>query len=341
MPSLQGGRVTDRRLKLLALLWSLDILDPAPEAAKSWTKSGPGPARKQPCEACGGIELLDDDGRRLKAVKGTGWQHDKFGRRSPCVTCGGNETEPGTGWIYVDRMVGDRQVRTAESLPTRPPRMVPCDACHGRKEGTHDGDGVGPVRLRDPEDPLSEYREPCHVCGGSGTRPIVAKVRAFHDGREVEPDEDVIALDPVLAKLAAKGSYPELVAVLRQLSVAHPKAYETIVAAHVDHTAQPTPGTLGAALCEYALRYLEVKMPEKVRVPREIRKAFETWQGRQGKTLVYGPGVSDAQRLKRDKEIRRLILREEKPSQWVAAEYGLSVASVNRIVAGVGEEAVA
>jgi hypothetical protein len=79
-------------------------------------------------------------------------------------------------------------------------------------------------------------------------------------------------------------------------------------------------------------RYIDSRMPDPIRVPGDVRLNERELKDR--RTRARGKGGP----LKvRDSEIRRLA-RAHGP-QWIAAEYGLSVSQVYRIVNQTSEAA--
>ena len=70
----------------------------------------------------------------------------------------------------------------------------------------------------------------------------------------------------------------------------------------------------------FGLAFIDLRMPSPIRAPREVVVVPA-----KGRTLN---GHSMQQR---DKLIRRLVLSEDRPVQWVAREHGLSPSQVNRI----------
>lgn len=77
------------------------------------------------------------------------------------------------------------------------------------------------------------------------------------------------------------------------------------------------------------LRLVDPLMPDPIRAPEPTRAPVSQARGR-----YADPGA----RLQRDRQVRRWVLVDEMPVQWVAAQAGLSVAHVNRIVAGIAED---
>lgn len=305
--------MTERRRKILALLWSLHDLLPMPHGALR-SDRGLAPARRVPCPDCGLSET-------------PGWRMDRFKRVEPCLTCGGRPAtegkaaKRGRGTVKVDPMDAQQEVIRTDhhDLPTRPLTTVGCDACGGQ--------GVGGAHLRDKQDPLSEYRDPCERCGGSGRR----TVSVFDLQLDRERIEDGGALEAALDKRREAGSYHELDEALQVL----PGRWRTLlIAVHGERVVSLGElSELERVLVEAALAAVDMMMPEQIKVPGSVRSAWKRLHDREARTLAHGRGAGSGRLEKRDKEIRKLD-REGKPRQWIAAEYGLSVDRVKRIVNG-------
>ena len=300
--------MTERERRILMLVWTRLEFEPGPKPAKLTASRGFTPGERVPCPDCN--------------PEGSGWVADRFNRRRPCVTCGGqpasgrSKARRGRGWVMVDRMDSERaSIRTeARDLPTKAAATVGCDACGGT--------GVAGARLRDLADPSSEYRPACPRCSGSGRRTVARfdlQLERAASGGETR--------DELLARLRAKGSYAELAAILRRLT-AHSVAA-------LDAAANPRAGA-PHQLAAQILAYVEERMPPEIRVPVEVRKAWTDLRDRP--TKAVGKGAGPDLRARRDKEIRRLD-REGKPRQWIAQLYDVSVATVKRIVNGQRGEA--
>lgn len=239
-----------------------------------------------------------------------GWRTDRFKQKTPCSTCGGTDVKAGRGWVKVDPMDTERQaIRTeladAATRPTKAPRVVKCDSCSGM--GAH-GNG-----------------RRCEHCDGTGKRTSVRFELAVRWGQD--------GGDPWLGWQDTGGSYAEFEQAIGELPY---RWRRLIINVHgpnangrVDHL---TPGE--TATLELAFAQLEALMPLPILVPRAVRDAWKRKQER--KTLAARTAGPNAQ-AKRDKEIRRFA-RQQKPTQWIAAEYGLSVRRVNEII---DEEAAA
>lgn len=310
-----------RREKLVVLLWSLHDFTPGPKSALR-TVSGLTAGERVPCPDCG---LSDHVGYRV----------DSFKRRTPCVTCGG-KPEPsgkhgqwlvrdaGRGSVQVDRMDSLRApVRTADQAapPTKPSRTVRCDGCAG--------EGVGGAHL---DEAGREFRDPCRYCGGSGRRTVAV----FDLSVEREQSGSDTRLDDAIKRREDAGSYAELDRALADLKAEWPSLHRAVV----DALVLGDPEAVKLTLVEKAgVPFLLARMPEQIRVSGEVVKAWKASRDR--RALAVGRGAGKVARGKRDAEVKRLVLREHRPSQWVAAEYGLSVSTVNRIVAGQPEEEAA
>lgn len=304
----------DRRAQVILLIGSrFDGLYLPPGSLV--TPAGLVPAEREPCVSCGGVLIRDDFGKEIRRAKGRGWVKDRFQRRVPCSACGE------VGWIARDPMdsQGVRVGSVATSATARPRQTVECDACGG--------DGV-------------RRGERCVRCDGVGRRDL--HVFELHlDTRDVDER------DPLLTAIEtrnAAGSYAELeralVGIARHVNKPAVFAPLTRVAPGalrlLDEVFLPPADRVldeleegERQLVELSLRYVVWRMPERIRVPaqvvanaRELREQRKRVRGRQGLAAV-----------KRNSEIRQLV-RRGSPSQHIAVEYGLSVAQVNRIVAG-------
>lgn len=292
--------MADRRRQTLQLLATRDDLRWLPPGALR-TRAGLAPAQSRPCPDCG-------HGPR------PGWLLDRFGRATPCRRCGG-ATEPsgrgayagsfvardgGSGRVWFDPMDAQRvDVGDATSTATARPRAtVRCDACNG--DGAHGN------------------QRRCDVCGGSGRRDL----HAFELRVDLEPG-DVDPVDRAIEARDRAGSYRALDLALDELRARSWRLHAALLAA-VD-AGEPL-----SARLEVALRFLVDRMPEPIRVPGDVR-ANELERRRQHERARGTRGLTaDA----RNREIRRLVLRDHRPTQWVAGEFGLSPSQVNRIVAG-------
>ncbi len=292
--------MSSRRQSLLLLLGSLGDVQPTPGSSMR-TMSGFGPVEKRPCDEC---------------APDPGWLTDRFGRKDPCLACGGTVDPPaaGRGWVSVDPMDAQaRPVQTAaERAPsTRPVRMADCDACGGN--------GVGGAHL---DERGHEFRERCERCGGSGK---VARRELTGERKDRGPTVGLLPAE--VESLRSRGSYAELEAEMARLPVEWRRLVRRVC---VDAAATDwEPAGEEAALLELSLMALEAALPDRLRVPVEIRLAGgerSAWLQRVKRTRGLARDV-------RDKEIRREI-RRGRPTQHVAREYGLSVSQVNRVAAG-------
>lgn len=301
--------MSEKRRRIVQLLETLNDHLRSPATALR-TSSGLAGTERVACPAC-------TDGSE------PGWVTDRFKRRYPCVFCGGKQepragnwrkADGGRGWVNVDPMDADRrpvQTVTEAAPPTRPPRMVGCDACGGS--------GTGRPHL--DVDTGREWRDPCSRCNGGG------KVQK-PELRSADPDTTANDLTDT-ERRDRSGSYHELDDALARLPqqcrrviwLAYVTGYVPADTLDVDDT----------LLLELGMTLLETWMPDPVRVPRDVREAEK--RRREHRERLKGLGRSREAVVARDREIRRLI-RRGRPTQWVAGEYGLSVSQVNRIVQG-------
>ena len=186
---------------------------------------------------------------------------------------------------------------TASAAP--PARTVACDACAG--------DGV-----------LRGQR--CVRCDGEGRR--LAHVFELRIDTRVEGERSPV--DASLDARAACGSYAELDRALEDLRAASPRLWRGLLGAIDAGEVAPLDETL-----EPPLSFVVERMPDPIRVPAGVvanGRELERWQKR-----VRGRSCSPESLRARDAEIRRLV-RRDTPVQWVAREFGLSVAQVYRVV---------
>lgn len=296
-----------RREKVILILGSLYDLLPAPRGALR-TESGLAPAERRPCPDCGHTEH-------------PGNVVDRFKRREPCTTCGGRLAEPGVrskrgrGWVTVDPMDSEQQaLRTATTtgLPTKPARVVTCDACGGW--------GVGKPHL---DENGNEWRARCERCNGSGHRTVASGGKS-EGARE---DEDMIE------RRGNAGSYLEMDRALASLRLVSPRLWALVTSTYV--VGEIAAGSESARLT-LGLAYLEARMPATIRVPSGVIAASKNRAEQLRR--IRGRGSSPQALALRDKEIRRHA-RAGRARQWIAGEYGLSVSQVGRIVNGEREAA--
>lgn len=241
---------------------------------------------------------------------------DRFKRQTPCLTCGG-QLEPrkrGRGFVMVDAMDTQAEViRTeARDTPTRPSRMVPCDACGGQ--------GVGGPHL---DEHGREYRDPCKRCKGVGKRPVTV----FDLQVDRERGDQETALERALERRDEQGDWAALEECLQVL----PSRWRRLVKqAHVTRS-QAVLNAEETAVLEAAMVALEFLMPDPVRVPPAILRADRDREAR--RALAHGRGAGKTQLAKRDGEIRKLA-RQGRPTQWIAQQYELSPQQTRAIIAG-------
>lgn len=310
--------MTGRQRSIVLLLGSLHDYLPALGSSLNPT-TGMAAIERRPCTECGHTATR-------------GWVTDAFKRRRPCRSCGG-QAEPsgahgqwvakdrGRGWVYVDPMdVLERPVQTSTEAapPTRAARVVSCDACSGS--------GTGKPHLRDLTDPLSEYRDPCEHCGGSGKREVTRfDLQVEREARDVDPIE----------KRAEEGSYRELD---RALGAETAYGRRLVLEVHGPNPSRAIESLWAAeALAlRFVMSHLDKAMPDPIRVPGAVRAAAKR-EAEHGKQ-IRGRALNPHQRGQQDKEIRKLI-RLGRPVQWVAREYGLTPRRVYQIINGEQEAA--
>lgn len=306
--------MTRRRESLLLLLGS--IHDHLPALGSNFTPTrGLVAAERRPCPDC---------------TSSPGYRVDSFKRRVPCVTCGGAPEPSGKRGQWVGRDAGTGVIRTdpmdtlaaavstveQAAPPTKAPRLVTCDAC--------DGSGVGGAHL---DDLGGEYRDPCRYCSGSGKRAVVALATP-----ELERT-DTAGLTGAIARRDKAGDYHALDWALNSLSRRH---RGLVLDVHGPGGQPLEPGSPKQRVLEAALVLLEARMPARIKVAGSVREAARRRSAHL--QTVRGRGMSPQALKARDGEIRKLA-RGGKPRQWIAAEYGLDVSRVTRIINGEREAA--
>lgn len=222
---------------------------------------------------------------------GRGEVSDRFGRLVGCVACGGR------GRVAHDPMdVLGLPVASVSTVAPAARVVVVCDAC--------DGSGV-------------RFGDRCAYCGGEGRRPR----HVFELRVDVRPVEERDPLAGMVDRRDRLGSYRELVRALDALRSRDRRVHGRLLEA-VDAR-----GLLTGEL-EEGLRFVVARMPDPVRVPREVVEHER--EVRRRRTRARGRGSGPALAV-RNREIRRLV-RRGSPVQWVAQEYGLGVSTVYAIV---------
>lgn len=308
--------------KLIVLLWSLHDFTPGPKSALRTTAGFAPPERWSPCDHCAGLGVVPDRFRRptpcpVCAVEcpdcaGTGFDVAKDAPCGRCKTTGLVAAPRHKGEVKLDEMDSDRQPvgSTETGVRTKPARTVRCDGC--------DGTGVGGAHL----DELGrEYRDPCRHCGGSGRRTVAV----FDLSLERKQSDGDTRLEDALERREDAGSYRELDRALADLKAAWPSLHRAVV----DALVSGDPEALKLTLVERAgVPFLLARMPEPIRVSGAVVRAWKA--ARERRALAVGRGAGRVAIERRDKDIRSLV-RQGKPAQWVAAEFGLTVARVNQI----------
>jgi hypothetical protein len=282
----------DRRARLELLLGALPDYGPAPE-----TSTG----RLQ----------------RRATLPGPAPHH-----RGPCPACEGLSRVQVTGMMR-PRPCPRCRVNRAERVGPDHASCRPCKVCGGRGTVAYDGYTNRPVVTADgsPAPTTDADRR-------DKARRDAARVSAILDG---DHDQGGDALDALLARAERleRWSFRPLVAALDELRSSHNLAYRLIVDVHVTASREPAsvPAPLGRRL-EFGMRFLERRMPDRIRVPREVLEqaaAREQWlraaRGRRGPALAA-----------RDRELRRQR-QAEVPVPELMVRFGLSRASVYAVLA--------
>lgn len=313
----------DRRRQIELLLATRFDFDWLPAGAIR-TTSGLAPTRRVPCPACASG---DRPGwvpeRRNGVVK----------RWLPCTTCGGREAtetakaKRGRGFIAVDPM--DSEQRAVGSTDThataRPRKRVRCDACAG--EG-------------------ATAKGRCARCDGSGWRDL----HQFDLHLDLHESGELDALTAAIVRRDKAGSYHELDLALAGISrhVNKPLRFAALTVNadrarrlldQVYLTKTVTLMGLSAfdqALVELAMAYLDMRMPDPIRVPADVVANRKILQHRP--RWPKGTALTRIERERRNKEIRKLA-RDGRAYQWIAAEFGLSDRQLREIINGRTEAA--
>ena len=259
-----------------------------------------------------------------------GWRVDRFGRRSPCVTCGGRLEErasegadvrgasvrpgqvlvrarKGRGWLpadaYTRAFVGSGETSAAPRVE----RWL-CNVCHGR--------GVEPRRPS----------ERCRACGGEGERTHSPFVLRGADPERVSDPEAVV--ESAISRRDEAGSFHELELCLAELRRRSPHRWR--VFQRVDVEGARSVAELDEREARYrleALRDLDALMPAEIRVPAYLLAADR--ERRRVLARSAGRWADARARAERDAEIRRLYAegRGVTPEE-LAREFGVSRSTV-------------
>jgi hypothetical protein len=297
------------------------------------TVSGFAPGATRPCPNCGHTAT-------------PGWITDAFKRRRPCAACGGAGGPSGKGGQWVAKDAGSGRVAydpmdtkeaavgsTSTFATARPRKTVKCDSCGG--------EGAYPNGHR------------CTVCGGSGRRDQHVFELALDTHDNDERNDMLDKFERARTLRDASGSYHELDLALAGVihHVNKPARYQwltdnAVAALRLLDELYLPPITrfetdldhVDRALVDLALAYIVDRMPDRIKVPPDVRaNALELEAHRR---RARGRGSDPRALEQRDREIRGLV-RRDVPTQWIAAEFGLSVSQVNRIAGGDRDEHVA
>jgi hypothetical protein len=215
---------------------------------------------------------------------------------------------------------------TTTTATARPRRTVTCDAC--------DGEGV-------------RAGQRCIRCDGAGRRDL----HVFElDLGDTERDRSGDPLTDAVERRNESGSYHELEQALAGIAhhVNKPVRYRWLTdnaaaalrlldevylppVTREEHELTPAE----RVLVDLALAYIAERMPAQIRVPGQViangRELDEHRKRARGR-------ATDRRALEqRNRQIRDFV-RRQVPTQWIAAEYGLSVSQINRIASGLEAE---
>lgn len=314
----------DRRRQITLLLGSLFDFTLEPEnftakVVRRGSMNGKGsPSHWQPCPRCDGSGATRS-----------------YGKLVPCDVC------KGTGRRRIDDYTNEVVV-TDEARDVSLGELIRRDTKHVRCPDCQDlaGNATGVVHGR-----------PCGRCSGTGEAPVagswlsVSLKELADDGKEKPASGDAIdALLNAIERRNLLGSYPEIEKARAGIihHVNKPLRFEALTINAVDavrvvdevwvfktRTEQDLT-RFEAALLELALDYIDTRMPDPIRVPRDVvRNAEERAKAPKAK----GQALTVVARQRRDAEIRKQVLLKGLGVQYVAQQHGLSPAQVNRICA--------
>jgi hypothetical protein len=279
-------------------------MTPAPETAtgklvRRQAKRGPAPSRWEKCSTCGG----------------EGTTTDRFGRPVRCVRCRGR------GRRKVDDYTNEEVA--AESpffswreefayLLERDTKTATCPFC--------DGKGVYKFKR-------------CEPCRGSGRIPIPGSWISDPQKPERSGGDAVDVQIDAFERRDELGDWLELERALVELRRRARTCYRMLRGVYMlEQRSIDELDAVDELALRAALLYLDAVLPFPIAVPRWIAKADE--RRREHLRTVKGRGADERALEARNREIER-DLRQEKPVQWIADHYGLSVRQVYEIAAAM------
>lgn len=309
--------MADRRSQIILLLQSQFDFDFQPETftgkvVRRGATAGKGsPSHWQPCPRCN--------------ATGSVKSYNKLIECPVCNGAGRRRVDDYTGAVVVTDEA--RDVPLGE-LIRRDTKHVKCPDCQDLK-----GTATGVIR-----------GEACRRCGGSGSAPVAGSWLSAPLGEERTGGDALDAMLDAIERRRELGDWDALekakAGIVRHVN--KPLRFAALTLNGVDAVrlldevyviSERDLGRLSRfeeALIELALAYIDTRMPDPIRVPRDIlRNAEERAKAPKAK----GQALNGVSQQRRDAEIRNLVLVKDKPVQWVAAEYGLSPSQVNRICA--------
>lgn len=242
-----------------------------------------------------------------QACDGRGKRRDRFGREELCGIC------LGAGRFWVDGVTLERTGPPSERVQTTvstrvASRRVWCDRCGG--------DGVW-------------KHARCDRCDGTGK--VSMPVWADDEPGAVRVSDPVLSL---LERRDRRGSWHELDLALADLRLTDGRAFRAFFAAHVTdgRKAGESPEL------ERAYRFLDGRLPARVRVPSDVQAAYAARFDRardreRQRRKRLGRTARAAESREWRSQARDRVLAGE-PVQLVARELGVSVRSVQRAAYG-------
>lgn len=273
-----------------------------------------------------------------------GWRLDRFGRRSPCVTCGGRLEErdeagrlvvrawKGRGRVKVDPMDRERRPIGSVETPDAPPR-VETRGCWACQPTGADWDDRLPLDQRPartwgtlPKGTGVRGEDPCPVCGGGGELSWSPFELRIDEGGGSDPEE---ALIEAIERRNETGDWARLeqaLAELRQADVVDGTQLHRLWVSRYVYGAADTPDERETELLEVAWRLIEARMPERPRVPAWVRHAEK--RRREQVEKLKGRWTDPAALRQRDREIRRRYNAGEQTVEELVRTFGVSRSTV-------------
>lgn len=315
-----GRVVADRRAQIILLLQSQFDFDFQPETftgkvVRRGATAGKGsPSHWQPCPRCNG--------------SGSVKSYNKLVDCDTCQGAGRRRVDDYTNEVVVTDEA--RDVPLGE-LIRRDTKHVKCPDCQDLA-----GTATGVIR-----------GAPCRRCGGTGSAPVAGSWLSAPLGKDQRTGGD--ALDAMLDAIERRRELGDWDALEKaKAGIVHhvnkPLRFAALTLNAVDAVRlldevyvlgerdQTTLTRFEEALIELALAYIESRMPDPIRVPRDILRNAEE---RAKAAVAKGQALNGLSRERRDKLIRQWD-RQGKPRQWIGQQTGLSDRQLREIINGKG-----